>query len=103
MGVFKAVTMYRTDTGKEMAVEDMESTHLMNAINHHKKQCDMVMILIQKRSANHQDIGYLKAREANLHDTIAVLEEELAHRNPDDEQESVHRKRTGWLDRADQY
>lgn len=101
MGVFKAVTMYRTDTGKEMAVEDMESTHLMNAINHHKKQLDLIIIMIQKRSANNQDQGYLASRRANLADTIEVLENELAQRNPDDEQESVRRDsggRRNWVD-----
>lgn len=88
MGVFRAVTMYRTDTGKELAVEEMETTHLMNAINHHKKQCDMIIMLIQKRSGNGKSTGYLPQREADLKETIAVLEEELAERNPDDEREA---------------
>jgi hypothetical protein len=91
MGVFKAVTMYRTDTGKELAVEEMTTTHLMNAINHHKKQCDMIIKLKWKRSSNGKSTGFLPQREADLKETIAVLEEELSERNPDDEREGGQR------------
>ena len=84
MGVFRSEILYRTDAGKVLAVTEMATSHLMNAIAHHQKQVVVLEDILEEYEG---DTGYIKARKANLEETIVILQEELIERNPDDDPE----------------
>lgn len=86
MGVLRRrpIVLYRTDTGKVVAVDKMSVSHLMNAIAHHRKQ----MGVLEGILANYQgDLTYIEQRHSDLSATVDILEEELIARSPDDDPE----------------
>jgi len=82
MSQTKSHTLYRGDTGKVYAVDKMSASHLINAIKHHKLQIETCENVFKEFSG---DFGYLKARLADLQNTVDILSEELCERNPDDD------------------
>lgn len=83
MGVVRSEKIYQTDTGKITTVREMQSTHLMNAIRHHKAQMNLCNELAKEYST--ADRALLVARAEDLANTIDVLANELADRNLADE------------------
>ncbi len=86
MGVFKSVTLYRTDGGVVMAVDEMTSSHLLNAIHHHLKQVSTIDFLKEAVEFKEDGADRLVLRKAALKNTINVLGIELASRDPKDEE-----------------
>lgn len=89
MGVFKRRQMYRTDTGRNVAVVNMEVSHLINAIGHHRRQVDTLKDIMTHYTG---DLTYIKHRIDDLDNTIEILEDELIERDPsnDPEQQMSH-------------
>ena len=86
MGVFAKVVLYRTDGGQVMGVEDMDTSHLLNAIHHHNKQiktCEFVKetIVLSKKSVDN-----LTRRVDDLVNTVTILAAELVKRDPADDE-----------------
>lgn len=73
---------YVADTGKEFNLSEMTSSHLLNAIRHHQGQLEVVL-----RCPGGENFPFLTKRETGLRDTITVLYEELASRDPDKDEE----------------
>jgi len=86
MGLVKSRTMYRTDGGKVMAVEEMTASHLLNAIGHHQRQADTVEAML--------GMGYkpdfLKPRVEELESTLVILRTELESRDSTKDEERDH-------------
>lgn len=85
MGIFNSVIMYRTDGGIVKAVDEMDVTHLMNAIMHHNKQINLLEDMIDRGGLN--TLTTLKVRVKQLRETVEVLERELISRDPADDPE----------------
>lgn len=86
MGVFQSITLYRTDRDEVLAVSDMSSSHLLNAINHHNKQIDTISFLKDTLEFSDEAGERLEERGRDLINTISVLANELASRNIADEE-----------------
>jgi predicted transposase YbfD/YdcC len=87
MGVFKSVVLYRTDGNQVMAVADMSTSHLLNAINHHNKQVETIHWLLDTMNYNTKQQKCLTDRAEELVQTVEVLGLELAERDPKDDEE----------------
>lgn len=89
MGVFKRRQMYRTDTGRNVAVANMEVSHLMNAIGHHYRQIGTLDKVMKHYDG---DLSFVKERKEDLEATIEILEDELIERDPanDPEQQTTN-------------
>lgn len=96
MGIVNTRTMYQTDGGKTLAVEDMTASHLMNAINHHHTQLHTVSHMINRWKANDGDAVYLEARKAGLWSTLQTLMDELATRDPNNDRENSNENPDRW-------
>ena len=70
MGVYQRRQMYRTDTGRNIAVANMDVSHLMNAIGHHRRQIDVLDGIMDTIDG---DMGFIKARRGDLEETIVIL------------------------------
>ena len=85
MGIRKQVQVtYTTDRGIEMELAEMESSHLLNAIAHHRNQVETIKFakgVVREGT----DLNNLDNRQADLEDTIEMLCAELASRDPADE------------------
>lgn len=89
MGVIKSITLYRTDRGEVVAVQDMEVTHLLNAIHHHNVQvetCGFVLETIELTKAGKER---LEERREALMTTIMVLSCELVSRDPQNDEVAI--------------
>ena len=82
MGIKKQVQVtYTTDRGIEMELCEMESTHLLNAIAHHRNQVETIKFA--KTTVSDSDgLTNLDNRQGDLEDTIEMLCAELASRDP---------------------
>jgi len=81
MGLFQRKPAYITDRGDEYSIEDMDPSHLLNAINHHGTQmCTLERILAADSSVDGSE--HIRTRLASLSDTIDVLVKELRTRDP---------------------
>lgn len=88
MGLFNRKPIYVSDRGDEFEVEDMESSHLLNAINHHRTQIDTIdWILEQTGGTDAQKNQLLHLRRISLHNTVEALVKELRLRDPDQDHE----------------
>lgn len=79
----KASATYVADTGKEYEVAEMADSHLLNTIAHHIKQIEA----LARCEAYVHPPHHLKKRRELLEETVQILTEELAKRDPDTEQE----------------
>ncbi len=84
MGVFKRRQMYRTDTGRNVAVANMDVSHLINAIGHHRRQVETLKGVMQHYTG---DLTFVMARVDDLNETVEILEDELIERDPGNDPE----------------
>lgn len=78
MGLITSRTKYRSDRGQVFEIDQMESSHLVNAIRHHLGQIDTLDTLIHKDYPDEM----LNKRIADLQQTVHALAEELVKRDP---------------------
>jgi len=88
MGLFNRKPIYITDRGDTYTLEDMEPTHLMNAINHHRKQIDTVDWCLENMSAKAKPEN-LHFRRIELFTTVEALVSELIKRDPAKDHEDL--------------
>jgi len=93
VGIRETKTVYVSDRNQEFFLDQMETSHLLNAIAHHRKQMETITWIIEESRHStpwitlrmaHQT--FLIERESKLRYTIAQLAQELASRsvNEDD-------------------
>lgn len=82
MGLFIRKPAYITDRGDVYDVEDMASSHLLNAIKHHRHQIETIewVLGVVPKSA---DLTQVERRKIQLHSTVEALVTELLTRDPD--------------------
>ena len=85
MAIRKSKVTYVTDTGKEMEVDAMTASHLMNAIAHHQKQMKAVREAFPESEMVSVLPDNIRARLDNLEETVILLAEELERRHPNDD------------------
>jgi hypothetical protein len=85
MGLFNRKPIYISDRGDEYALENMEPTHLMNAINHHRTQIDTIDWCLEQ--AGTKDQPNLNFRRIELYTTVQALVKELVKRDPEKDHE----------------
>ena len=102
MGIFNSVVLYRADTGKVSAVVDMDTTHLLNAINHHRTQVATIDFIMETLELNKAGKSRLLMRQAALINTISVLAVELTRRDASEDEVEVA-VRTVHLDDVDDF
>lgn len=92
----KASATYIADTGKEFETTEMSDSHLLNTIGHHLKQLETLEFIERYVTPPH----HLKKRRQALEETIQILTEELATRDPETEEqrrgEIVNRNSKKW-------
>lgn len=73
---------YTTDRGQTMDVDDMEDSHLLNAIAHHRKQVHTLRDLLANVFTDPRSKEYrnLTCRLHRLEDTVLILGTELGSR-----------------------
>lgn len=86
MGLFTRNPLYITDRGDEFQINEMEPSHLLNAINHHRTQVDTVDWILEN-SKESEDLNNLHRRRINLYNTVEALVKELKSRDPDNDYE----------------
>lgn len=104
MGLRTRKFVYISDRGQEFEINEMGSSHLLNAINHHGKQVVVVKEAIEyardpdDRFRLEQDqVRNLMDRQEGLEETIHELLTELANRSPeDDAKREVDRSDNRW-------
>jgi hypothetical protein len=85
MGLFNRKPVYISDRGDSFNVEDMESSHLLNAINHHRKQIGTIDWILEMGDLDSDKNQMLHLRRISLFDTIEALIKELRTRDPDED------------------
>ena len=87
MGLFNRKPIYISDRGDQYTVEEMESSHLLNAINHHRTQIATIDWILDLGDPDSRKNQMLHLRRINLFTTIEALVEELRKRDPDEDHE----------------
>ena len=87
MGLKKRQFVYVSDRGQEFEIDEMQSSHLLNAINHHHTQFHTVeMIKARLDPETKLQLGAnLDERLGELGNTISELMMELANRSMEDD------------------
>ena len=75
--------VYTADTGREFALDQMSSSHLLNVIAHHRRQYDTLKWILEKVHTDE-----LANRKNDLANMMAMLISELAKR--DHTQDNTH-------------
>lgn len=83
MGLFNRKPIYVSDRGDEYQVEEMEPSHLLNAINHHRKQIDTIDWILSQSDSDAKRNQMLHLRRISLFTTVEALVKELRTRDPD--------------------
>ena len=89
MGLFTRKPVYISDRGDEFQVDEMESSHLLNAINHHRTQISTIDWIMESLSKDKNDFTNLHLRRINLHTTVEALVKELLTRDPDQDHDTL--------------
>lgn len=90
MGLFNRKPVYVSDRGDEYQVDEMEPSHLLNAIHHHRKQINTIdWILEQTGGTDAEKNQMLHLRRISLHTTVEALVKELRTRDPDKDHEDL--------------
>lgn len=90
MGLFNRKPVYVSDRGDTYDVEEMESSHLLNAINHHRTQIATIdWIIDQTGGPDAEKQQMLHLRRINLFNTVEALVKELRTRDPDKDHEDL--------------
>ncbi len=76
---------YVSDRGQEFIISEMEDSHILNVIIHHRRQRDALIEMRehQKGAVATIDLTNITKRIVNLDNTILVLFSELMKRDPD--------------------
>ena len=85
MGLKRRQFVYVSDRNQEFEIDEMQSSHLMNAIHHHQKQwqvCENLCCSLSKESYLFANVA---ERQAAIEDTINELQGELASRTLEDD------------------
>lgn len=96
MGIKKRKFVYESDRGQEFEIDEMASSHLMNAINHHENQFQVVFGILKGGEYDPLHQRNLEARMQELQSTINALSQELASRHPDNDEEYKNRGHDHW-------
>lgn len=89
MGLFNRKPIYVSDRGDEYQLDEMEPTHLLNAINHHRKQIDTIDWILEQTGTDADKNQMLHLRRISLHSTVEALIKELRKRDPDQDHEHL--------------
>lgn len=89
MGLFNRKPIYVTDRGDKYEVEEMESSHLLNAINHHRTQINTLDWILDQTGTDAVKNQFLHLRRISLHTTVEALVKELRTRDPDTDHEDL--------------
>lgn len=87
MGLFNRKPIYVSDRGEEFQLEEMEPSHLLNVIKHHRAQINTVDWAMDQLDKDKTDFTNLHYRRINLYNTIEALLQELATRDPKNDHE----------------
>lgn len=77
--------VYLSDRGVEFDVDEMQSSHILNVLNHHHDQLGVLSAMQDK----YPDNTHIAKRISNMERVITILELELASRDPD---KDMHRE-----------
>lgn len=83
MGLLRPKAFYVTDRGDSHQIDEMEVSHLMNAINHHRKQINTIDWILEDSTKSYRDFNYIHRRRMGLFNTVEALINELMVRDPD--------------------
>lgn len=89
VGLFNRKPIYVSDRGDEYQLDEMEPTHLLNAINHHRKQIDTIDWILEQTGTDADKNQMLHLRRISLHSTVEALIKELRKRDPDQDHEHL--------------
>lgn len=91
MGIKKRNVVYVSDRGDEFELDQMEPSHLINVLKHHRAQRECLENIIEMRglAKSHTHLG---TRIKRLIETENALIDELMRRDPDedDDEEGVY-------------
>lgn len=87
VGLFNRKPIYISDRGEEFQLEEMEPSHLLNVIKHHRAQINTVDWAMDQLDKDKTDFTNLHYRRINLYNTIEALLQELATRDPKNDHE----------------
>jgi len=87
VGLFNRKPIYVSDRGEEFQLEEMEPSHLLNVIKHHRAQINTVDWVMDQLDKDKTDFTNLHYRRINLYNTIEALLQELATRDPKNDHE----------------
>jgi translation initiation factor 2 beta subunit (eIF-2beta)/eIF-5 len=85
VGLFNRKPIYISDRGDQFTVEEMEPSHLMNAINHHRTQIDNLDWILENSNKDKDDNTNIHLRRIALFSTVEALVKELRTRDPDED------------------
>jgi len=89
VGLFNRKPVYISDRGDTFDVEEMEASHLLNAINHHRTQIGTIDWILEMGDPDSRKNQMLHLRRINLFTTIEALIKELRTRDPDKDHEDI--------------
>jgi len=89
MGLFTRQPVYVSDRGQEFQLEDMQPTHLLNAIDHHRKQIATLDWILEQTGNDNEKNQMLHLRRISLCTTVEALVKELRTRDPDEDNEHL--------------
>jgi len=89
MGLFNRKPIYVSDRGDTYTVEEMEPSHLLNAINHHRTQIANIDWILEQSDPDARKNQMLHLRRISLYTTVQALIDELRTRDPDKDHEEL--------------
>lgn len=89
MGLFNRKPVYISDRGDTYTVEEMEPSHLLNAINHHRTQIGTIDWILEQSNPDAEKNQMLHLRRISLFNTVQALQDELRKRDPDLDHEEL--------------
>jgi len=94
MAIRQRKIVYVTDRGQEFEVARMTATHIMNTLAHIQKQIDALSAVQIVEGASERDVN-IRKRISSLIEAQHLLYEELARRDPDEDEAYEERNCTG--------
>lgn len=89
MGLFNRKPIYISDRGDQYTVEEMDSSHLLNAINHHRTQIATIDWILEQGQPDSDKNQMLHLRRISLFTTVEALVKELRARDPDEDHDEL--------------
>lgn len=85
MGIRKQKVVYYSDRGQGFEIDEMQSSHLLNAINHHTMQIHVLQSILDGGNFSDDHLDNLLDRKEDLRSTVEALSQELASRTLEDD------------------